>query len=173
MKLLSDFCALSSTTNLFHSAHRLLMIFSPSLLPWLKMRLHFLLVSMIPPDSSFSPRHHSRYRLSHIIFTDNVFHTGISKQCYIQEKLEYERWTGACCKPRAGWGCFNILNICSVFAESAESADLYITRSGSQEYVGIHKFGENRVAPAGRDKGICICICKRERVIWLLGSALV
>ncbi|KAM6949792.1 semaphorin-7A [Lycodopsis pacificus] len=31
-------------------------------------------------------------------------------------------------------------------------SDLYITYSGSQEYVGIHKFGKNRVAPARHNK---------------------
>ncbi|XP_042339755.1 semaphorin-7A isoform X2 [Plectropomus leopardus] len=30
--------------------------------------------------------------------------------------------------------------------------DLYITYSGSQEYVGIHRFGENSIAPASHDK---------------------
>ncbi|XP_053284736.1 semaphorin-7A isoform X1 [Pleuronectes platessa] len=40
----------------------------------------------------------------------------------------------------------------SALVESAESADLYITNSGSQEYVGIHKFGKNRVGPASHNK---------------------
>ncbi|XP_070692348.1 semaphorin-7A-like [Pempheris klunzingeri] len=36
----------------------------------------------------------------------------------------------------------------SALVETAGHADLYITYSGSQEYVGIHKFGKNRVGPA-------------------------
>ncbi|XP_035007398.1 semaphorin-7A [Hippoglossus stenolepis] len=40
----------------------------------------------------------------------------------------------------------------SALVESAESADLYITNSGSQEYVGIHKFGKNRVGPENHNK---------------------
>ncbi|XP_044060115.1 semaphorin-7A-like [Siniperca chuatsi] len=40
----------------------------------------------------------------------------------------------------------------SALVESTGSADLYITYSGSKEYVGIHKFGKNRVRPATRDK---------------------
>uniref|UniRef100_A0A8D3CD99 Sema domain-containing protein n=1 Tax=Scophthalmus maximus TaxID=52904 RepID=A0A8D3CD99_SCOMX len=40
----------------------------------------------------------------------------------------------------------------SALMESAESADLYITHSGSQEYVGIHKFGKHRVGPAPTGK---------------------
>ncbi|GAA6230449.1 semaphorin-7A-like [Lates japonicus] len=40
----------------------------------------------------------------------------------------------------------------SALVESAESADLYITHSGSQEYVGIHKFGKDRVGPANHNK---------------------
>lgn len=44
------------------------------------------------------------------------------------------------------------LKNCSVFAES-EEGDLYITYSGSQEFVGIHKFGRDRVVPARHDKG--------------------
>ncbi|XP_049449762.1 semaphorin-7A isoform X1 [Epinephelus fuscoguttatus] len=31
-------------------------------------------------------------------------------------------------------------------------SDLYITYSGSREFVGIHKFGENRLTPASSDK---------------------
>lgn len=31
-------------------------------------------------------------------------------------------------------------------------SDLYITYSGSREFVGIHKFGQNGLAPASRDK---------------------
>ncbi|XP_026233577.1 semaphorin-7A-like [Anabas testudineus] len=40
----------------------------------------------------------------------------------------------------------------SALVESAQSADLYVAYSGSQEYVGIHKFGENRVRPPNHDK---------------------
>ncbi|XP_060924180.1 semaphorin-7A-like [Limanda limanda] len=40
----------------------------------------------------------------------------------------------------------------AALVESAESADLYITNSGSQEYVGIHKFGKNRVGPGMHNK---------------------
>nr|XP_020472823.1 semaphorin-7A-like [Monopterus albus] len=40
----------------------------------------------------------------------------------------------------------------SALMESAESADLYITRSGSQSHVGIHKFGKNRVGPSDHNK---------------------
>ncbi|XP_019935275.2 semaphorin-7A-like [Paralichthys olivaceus] len=40
----------------------------------------------------------------------------------------------------------------SVLVESAESADLYITYSGSKEYVGIHKFGKDRVGPGNHNK---------------------
>ncbi|XP_074517615.1 semaphorin-7A-like [Sebastes fasciatus] len=39
----------------------------------------------------------------------------------------------------------------SALVES-EDSDLYITYSGSQEFVGIHKFGRNRVVPARHDK---------------------
>lgn len=48
----------------------------------------------------------------------------------------------------------NTAIICSVFAESAESAHLYITHSGSEGSNGIYKFGTNRLAPANHDKGI-------------------
>ncbi|XP_061621456.1 semaphorin-7A [Phyllopteryx taeniolatus] len=40
----------------------------------------------------------------------------------------------------------------SVLVESAEGSSLYVTYSGSQEYVGVHKFGKNRVGPANHDK---------------------
>ncbi|KAM9825198.1 semaphorin-7A [Syngnathus typhle] len=40
----------------------------------------------------------------------------------------------------------------SAFVESAEGSSLYVTYSGSQEYVGVHKFGKNRVRPANHDK---------------------
>uniref|UniRef100_A0A4W6G7M0 Sema domain-containing protein n=1 Tax=Lates calcarifer TaxID=8187 RepID=A0A4W6G7M0_LATCA len=40
----------------------------------------------------------------------------------------------------------------SAFVESAESAQLYITNSGSRENVGIHKFGKDRVGPANHNK---------------------
>ncbi|XP_054627449.1 semaphorin-7A [Dunckerocampus dactyliophorus] len=41
----------------------------------------------------------------------------------------------------------------SALVESAKgSSSLYVTYSGSQEYVGIHKFGKNRVGPANHDK---------------------
>lgn len=53
---------------------------------------------------------------------------------------------------------------CSVCLESAQSADLYVAYSGSQEYVGIHKFGENRVRPPNHDKGIC------KELDWFSGS---
>ncbi|KAM8762855.1 semaphorin-7A isoform 1-T1 [Acanthopagrus schlegelii] len=39
----------------------------------------------------------------------------------------------------------------SAFVERRGGADLYITYSGSQECVGIHKFGEHRVRPASHD----------------------
>ncbi|XP_008275861.1 semaphorin-7A [Stegastes partitus] len=38
--------------------------------------------------------------------------------------------------------------------ESEQSADLYITYSGAQDYVGIYKFGEKRVRPANNNKGL-------------------
>ncbi|XP_077376360.1 semaphorin-7A-like isoform X2 [Festucalex cinctus] len=42
----------------------------------------------------------------------------------------------------------------SAFVESAEASSLYVTYSGSQQYVGVgvHKFGKNRVGPANHDK---------------------
>ncbi|KAI3377663.1 hypothetical protein L3Q82_008822 [Scortum barcoo] len=40
----------------------------------------------------------------------------------------------------------------SVLVESAKDADLYIAYSGSQDHVGIHKFGKNRVGPSNHDK---------------------
>nr|XP_057945322.1 semaphorin-7A isoform X2 [Doryrhamphus excisus] len=41
----------------------------------------------------------------------------------------------------------------SALVESAEgSSSLYVTYSGSKEYVGIHRFGQNRVGPANHDK---------------------
>nr|XP_020514341.1 semaphorin-7A-like [Labrus bergylta] len=40
----------------------------------------------------------------------------------------------------------------SVFVESETNADLYTTYSGSQENVGVHKFGTNRVGPANHNK---------------------
>ncbi|XP_057690486.1 semaphorin-7A-like isoform X1 [Corythoichthys intestinalis] len=40
----------------------------------------------------------------------------------------------------------------STLVESAESSSLFVTYSGSQEYVGVHKFGKNRVGPANLDK---------------------
>ncbi|TMS13225.1 Semaphorin-7A [Larimichthys crocea] len=40
----------------------------------------------------------------------------------------------------------------SVLVESAESAHLYITHSGSEGSNGIYKFGTNRLAPANHDK---------------------
>ncbi|KAM9861385.1 semaphorin-7A isoform 2-T2 [Aulostomus maculatus] len=43
-------------------------------------------------------------------------------------------------------------NTHSALAESGADAVLLVTYSGSQEYVGIHKFGRNRVGPASHDK---------------------
>ncbi|XP_071753447.2 semaphorin-7A [Centroberyx gerrardi] len=40
----------------------------------------------------------------------------------------------------------------SVLIESAGRADLYITHSGAQDSVGIHKFGEKRVGPGNHGK---------------------
>ncbi|XP_070762725.1 semaphorin-7A-like [Enoplosus armatus] len=40
----------------------------------------------------------------------------------------------------------------SALVESAGSEDLYITYSGSKEYVGIHKFGRKRVGPPKHNK---------------------
>ncbi|XP_051920380.1 semaphorin-7A [Hippocampus zosterae] len=40
----------------------------------------------------------------------------------------------------------------SALVESETSSSLYVTYSGSQEYVGVHKFGKNRVGPANHDK---------------------
>ncbi|KAM7014896.1 semaphorin-7A [Tautogolabrus adspersus] len=40
----------------------------------------------------------------------------------------------------------------SVFVESDTNADLYTTYSGSQENVGVHKFGRDRVGPANHNK---------------------
>nr|XP_046264851.1 semaphorin-7A-like [Scatophagus argus] len=40
----------------------------------------------------------------------------------------------------------------SILEESGLGADLYITNSGSHQYVGIHKFGRNRVGPANQNK---------------------
>ncbi|XP_073320562.1 semaphorin-7A-like [Pagrus major] len=40
----------------------------------------------------------------------------------------------------------------SALVETEGDADLYITNSGSQENVGIHKFGEDRVRPANQDE---------------------
>ncbi|XP_061670717.1 semaphorin-7A isoform X2 [Syngnathoides biaculeatus] len=40
----------------------------------------------------------------------------------------------------------------SVLVESAEGSALYVTYSGSKEYVGVHKFGKYRVGPANHDK---------------------
>ncbi|XP_074522888.1 semaphorin-7A [Halichoeres trimaculatus] len=40
----------------------------------------------------------------------------------------------------------------SVLVESDEDSVLYVTYSGSQEYVGIHKFGPDRVGPANHNK---------------------
>ncbi|XP_061732219.1 semaphorin-7A isoform X1 [Nerophis ophidion] len=41
----------------------------------------------------------------------------------------------------------------STLVESTNgSSSLYITYSGSRDYVGIHKFGKNRVGPANHDK---------------------
>ncbi|XP_038556559.1 semaphorin-7A-like [Micropterus salmoides] len=39
----------------------------------------------------------------------------------------------------------------SALVESAGSADLYITYSGSNDFVGIHKFGANKVGPANNN----------------------
>lgn len=44
--------------------------------------------------------------------------------------------------------------IYTVFAESEGGADLYITHSGSGEYVGIQRFGSKRVGPPNKAKGI-------------------
>uniref|UniRef100_A0A1A7XE62 Semaphorin 7A, GPI membrane anchor (John Milton Hagen blood group) n=2 Tax=Iconisemion striatum TaxID=60296 RepID=A0A1A7XE62_9TELE len=40
----------------------------------------------------------------------------------------------------------------SVLVETEQGTDLYITNSGAQENVGIHKFGSNRVRPVHHDK---------------------
>lgn len=48
---------------------------------------------------------------------------------------------------------FKIAIVCSVLHESGD-ADLYVTYSGSEEHVGIHKFGKNRVGPVFHNKGI-------------------
>ncbi|XP_041830122.1 semaphorin-7A-like [Melanotaenia boesemani] len=40
----------------------------------------------------------------------------------------------------------------SVFVESGESADLYVTCPGAQETAGIHKIGSKTVRPANHDK---------------------
>ncbi|XP_029001092.1 semaphorin-7A isoform X2 [Betta splendens] len=40
----------------------------------------------------------------------------------------------------------------SVLVESGEKVDLYVTYSGSEEQVGIHRFGEHRVGPANTNK---------------------
>ncbi|XP_068171926.1 semaphorin-7A-like [Antennarius striatus] len=40
----------------------------------------------------------------------------------------------------------------SALVESTGSAELYLTYSGSGQYVGIHKFGGNRVGPANQNK---------------------
>ncbi|XP_034536799.1 semaphorin-7A [Notolabrus celidotus] len=40
----------------------------------------------------------------------------------------------------------------SVLVESNKQSDLYMTYSGSQENVGIHKFGPNRVGPANHNR---------------------
>lgn len=54
----------------------------------------------------------------------------------------------------------------SVFAESDESADLYITYSGSHQYAGIHKFGKNRVGPSNQFKGICMLFFYKNLKSW-------
>lgn len=45
------------------------------------------------------------------------------------------------------------LIVCIVFPELGNSADLYVTNSGSNGYDGIHKFGQSRVGPEKHDKG--------------------
>ncbi|XP_039866729.1 semaphorin-7A-like isoform X3 [Simochromis diagramma] len=53
----------------------------------------------------------------------------------------------------------------SVFIDSEQSAALYITRSGSDESVGIHKFGKARVGPKNHDKEqhyVGLVLSKRE-----------
>ncbi|XP_076600205.1 semaphorin-7A [Chaetodon auriga] len=40
----------------------------------------------------------------------------------------------------------------SALVESETNADLYITYSGSRDYVGIHRFGKNGLQPASQDK---------------------
>ncbi|XP_049573054.1 semaphorin-7A isoform X2 [Syngnathus scovelli] len=44
----------------------------------------------------------------------------------------------------------------SALVESAEGSSLYVTYSGSQEFVGVHKFGKNRVGPANHDKAVVL-----------------
>lgn len=64
-----------------------------------------------------------------------------------------------------------------VSSESADSADLYITYSGSHEYVGVYKFGKNPVGPVSNDKGIHRekdwCFLKTGTVNLLTGSSTV
>uniref|UniRef100_A0A3Q4H1C0 Sema domain-containing protein n=1 Tax=Neolamprologus brichardi TaxID=32507 RepID=A0A3Q4H1C0_NEOBR len=53
----------------------------------------------------------------------------------------------------------------SALAESKQSTDLYITRSGSDESVGIHKFGKARVGPKNHHKEqhyVGLVLSKRE-----------
>ncbi|KAM9366667.1 semaphorin-7A [Symphorus nematophorus] len=57
-----------------------------------------------------------------------------------------------CCDMNLSEQSHTTVIICSVFAESANNADLYIAYSGSQQYVGIHRFGSHRVTPANQDK---------------------
>ncbi|KAM3876906.1 semaphorin-7A [Diretmus argenteus] len=40
----------------------------------------------------------------------------------------------------------------SLLIESATDSELYVTHSGAQDSVGIHKFGKNRVGPANHEK---------------------
>ncbi|XP_063335598.1 semaphorin-7A isoform X2 [Pelmatolapia mariae] len=53
----------------------------------------------------------------------------------------------------------------SALAESEQSTDLYLTRSGSDESVGIHKFGKARVRPKNHHKEqhyVGLMLSKRE-----------
>ncbi len=163
-RCLLNIYALFGTTNL-----TLLSFTQLSAFQWFRLPYHCLLVTVFSCTGPFSlyllvtpvslsgtqahPSHSApqcRHIVSHTGFAYQVavFHTITNRRNWC---LEYGRWTDACCKLKAWWSHF-------VFAESEEGADLYITYSGSKEYVGIHKFGKDRVGPANHDKGICIVI---------------
>lgn len=125
-----------STTNPLYSA-----CLPPSLLPFLMNGLHwcFLLVPTFFTllATSFSHWHHLSLLTSKQFFIQTL--TGKTNVWNMKGRLMLT---------------LNTAIICSVFAESAESAHLYITHSGSEGSNGIYKFGTNRLAPANHDKGI-------------------